>query len=158
MVKAHKISNWAFIALIVLTLVVFGMFYLVGYDNMQGEYNAPENTDLLLGFMYAMAGLCIVAVVAGAIMNAIGSIGAPKGVNITGVPTKAISLVSLGILVATLVISWIMASDAPVMTGEGAYTDTFWLKVTDLFIFTLVIQMACAGIGLLVNLTGIFRK
>ena len=48
MVKTHKISNWVFILLIVATIVVFGLFFGVGYDNMEGKYVAPELTGTLM--------------------------------------------------------------------------------------------------------------
>lgn len=158
MIKAHQISNWIFIILFAVSLIIFGVFYCVGYDNPQGDYNAPENTDLLIKFMYFMTALCIIVAVAGAIMNIVSSMGGPKGINMTGVPDKAISIVSVVIFVASLGISYAMASDAPVATGDGVYNDAFWLKVTDMFLYAIYALMVIASLGLVINLTGIFKK
>lgn len=158
MVKSHQISNWVFIALFIVSIIVFGMFYLVGFDNPQGEYNAPEYTDLLIKFMYFMIVLCIVAAVGFAIFNGISLVGGPKGVNISGVPGGLIAGVSWGIFVIALVVSYIMASDAPIKTGDGVYDDVFWLKMTDMFIYAIYALMVVASLGLVVNLTGIFKK
>lgn len=158
MVKSHQISNWVFIALFIVSIVIFGMFYLVGFDNPQGEYNAPEHTDLLIKFMYFMIALCVVSAVGFAIFNGISLVGGPKGVNISGVPGGLITCISWGIFVITLVVSYIIASDAPVKTGDGVYDDVFWLKMTDMFIYAIYALMVVASLGLLVNLTGIFKK
>lgn len=157
--KAHKISFYVFIALIIATLVVFGIFFGVGYDNMQGKYNAPEHTGTLLVFMYAMAALCILVTVIGALGNIISSMGGPKGVNITGVPDKAISVVSVGLLVAIMVGAWSMASTNPLVLPSGKiFDDTTLLVMTDTFIYAIYALMVCAILGLVVNLSGIFRK
>lgn len=157
--KAHKISFYVFIALIIATLVVFGIFFGVGYDNMEGKYNAPEHTGTLLVFMYVMAAICILATVIGALGNIISSLGGPKGVNITGVPDKVISVVSVGLLVAIMVGSWSMASTNPLVLPSGKiFDDTTLLVLTDTFIYAIYALMACAVLGLVVNLSGIFRK
>ncbi len=157
--KAHKISFYVFIALIIATLVVFGIFFGVDYDNMQGKYNAPEHTGTLLVFMYSMAALCILVTVIGALGNIISSMGGPKGVNITGVPDKAISVVSVGLLVAIMIGAWSMASTNPLVLPSGKiFDDTTLLVLTDTFIYAIYALMVCAVLGLVVNLSGIFRK
>lgn len=157
--KAHKVSFYVFIALIIASLVVFGLFFGVGYDHMEGKYVAPEHTETLLMFMYAMAAICVVVTVGGAVMNGISSFGGPKGVNITGVPDKAISIVSVAILVVTMVVSWAMASDAALVLPSGnEFTDATLLKVTDMFIYAIYALLAIAGLGLIVNLSGVFKK
>jgi len=157
--KAHQISFYVFIALIVASLVVFGLFFGVGYDHPEGKYNAPEHTGTLIVFMYVMAGICVAATVGGALLNIISSMGGPKGVNITGVPDKAISVVSVALLVIIMVGAWAMASGAPLTLPSGnVFSDVTLLKITDMFIYAIYALMALAGLGLVVNLSGIFRK
>ena len=124
-----------------------------------GKYNAPEHTGTLLVFMYVMAALCILVTVIGALGNIISSMGGPKGVNITGVPDKAISVVSVGLLVAIMVGAWSMASTNPLVLPSGKiFDDTTLLVMTDTFIYAIYALMVCAILGLVVNLSGIFRK
>lgn len=157
--KAHRVSFFVFIALIIATLVVFGLFFFDGFDNPEGKYNAPIHTGTLIVFMYIMAGICILATVLGALGNTIDSLGGPKGINITGVPDKAISIVSVSLLVIVLVGSWAIASDAPVRLPSGAYfSDAFLLKISDLFCYSLYALLALATVALIVNLSGIFKK
>ena len=157
--KAHRVSFFVFVALIIATLVVFGLFYGVGYDNPVGKYNAPEHTGTLIVFMYVMAGVCILATVLGALMNVVSSLGGPKGVNITGVPDKAISVVSFAILAIVMIVSWVMASDAALVLPSGdIFSDAILLKISDLFLYALYSLLALATLGLVVNLSGVFKK
>ena len=157
--KAHRVSFFVFIALIIATVVVFGLFFGVGYDNPQGKYNAPEHTGTLIVFMYIMAAICILATVLGALGNTIASLGGPKGVNITGVPDRAISIVSVVILVGILVGSWVMASAEPLRLPNGSFfSDATLLKVSDLFCYSLYALLAVATLALIVNLSGILKK
>lgn len=157
--KAHRVSFFVFIALIIATVVVFGLFFGVGYDNPQGKYNAPEHTDTLIVFMYVMAAICILATVLGALGNTIASLGGPKGVNITGVPDRAVSIVSVVILIGILVGSWAMASAEPLRLPNGSFfSDAVLLKVSDLFCYSLYALLAVTTLALVVNLSGIFKK
>ena len=157
--KAHRVSFFVFIALIIATVVVFGLFFGVGYDNPQGKYNAPEHTGTLIVFMYIMAAICILATVLGALGNTIASLGGPKGVNITGVPDRAVSIVSVVILIGILVGSWAMASAEPLRLPNGSFeSDAVLLKVSDLFCYSLYALLAVATLALIVNLSGIFKK
>lgn len=157
--KAHRVSFFVFIALIIATVVVFGLFFGVGYDNPQGKYNAPEHTGTLIVFMYIMAAICILATVLGALGNTIASFGGPKGVNITGVPDRVVSIVSIVILVGILVGSWVMASAEPLRLPNGSFfSDATLLKISDLFCYSLYALLAVATLALIVNLSGIFKK
>lgn len=159
MVKAHKISTWAFRLMILVSCAVFICFFFVGYENQVGKYNAPEHTDTLLYLLYAMIGLCIVATVGGALGSLIGSIGGPKGVNKTGVPVTAISVVSMVILVGSLLVSYLMASTDPLVMPNGSvYDDTAFLVMTDTFIYTLYALVVITIVGLVINLSGIFKR
>lgn len=159
MVKSHKISNWVFLFLIIASIVVFGLFFGMGYDNMEGKYNAPEHTGTLMYWMYAMVAICILAAVVGAIANTIASFGGPKGVNKTGVPATAISVVSIVILVGTMVVAYAMSSTDPLTLPSGkVFDDTALLVLTDTFIYAIYALMVFAIIGLVVNLSGIFKR
>ena len=50
-------------------------------------------------------------------------------------------------------------SDSPVVLADGsAYTDTGWLKITDMLIYSIYFLFGVAAIGTLVNLSGIFKR
>lgn len=148
---SYRMSYYALYACIALILVVLGMFYFVGYNNPVGEYNEPAHTETLIYLMYAMFGICVAVTLIGAI--------AQFGAALKENPKSAIkSLLGIVLLVVVLVVSYSVGSDATVMTGTGAYTDTFWLKISDMLIYSIYFLLGVAAIGTLINLSGIFKR
>lgn len=148
---SYRMSYYALYACIALILVVLGMFYFVGYNNPVGEYNEPAYTETLIYLMYAMFGICVAVTLIGAI--------AQFGASLKENPKSAIkSLLGIVLLVIVLVVSYSIGSDAAVMTGTGAYTDTFWLKISDMLIYSIYFLLGVAAIGTLINLSGIFKR
>ena len=142
---SYKVSYYIMYICFALILVVLGMFYFVGYNNPVGEYNAPEHTETLIY-------LCVAVTVIGAI--------AQFGAALRDNPKSAIkSLIGLVLFVVVLVVSYGMGSDSPVVLADGsAYTDTGWLKITDMLIYSIYFLFGVAAIGTLVNLSGIFKR
>jgi hypothetical protein len=56
------------------------------------------------------------------------------------------SLLGLVLLVAVVLISYAMGSDATITANEAPYTDTFWLKITDMFIYSIYFLLGIAAI------------
>ena len=148
---SYRMSYYALYVCFALILVVLGMFYFVGYNNPVGEYNDPAHTETLIYLMYAMFGICVAVTLVGAI--------AQFGAALKDNPMSAVkSLLGIVLLVVVLVVSYGMGSDATIMTGDGLYTDTFWLKITDMLIYSIYFLFGVAAIGTIVNLSGIFKK
>ena len=148
---SYRMSYYALYVCFALILVVLGMFYFVGYNNPVGEYNEPAHTETLIYLMYAMFGICVAVTLVGAI--------AQFGAALKDNPMSAVkSLLGIVLLVVVLVVSYGMGSDATIMTGDGLYTDTFWLKITDMLVCSIYFLFGVAAIGTIVNLSGIFKK
>ena len=148
---SYRMSYYALYVCFALILVVLGMFYFVGYNNPVGEYNEPAHTETLIYLMYAMFGICVAVTLVGAI--------AQFGAALKDNPMSAVkSLLGIVLLVVVLVVFYGMGSDATIMTGDGLYTDTFWLKITDMLIYSIYFLFGVAAIGTIVNLSGIFKK
>ena len=149
---SYKVSYYIFYVLIALILVVLGLFFMVGYNNPMGEYNAPEHTETLIFLMYAMLTVCVLVTVLGGLAQFATSLkDDPKG--------AVKSLVALALFAAVLVVAYGMGSDAPILMADGTeYTDAGWLKLTDMTLYAIYFLVAVAGISTLVNLSGIFKK
>lgn len=51
------------------------------------------------------------------------------------------------LVVTVMVITYLLASAAPVVSNGQPFTDTFWLRLTDMFIFTsLLLICVCSAI------------
>lgn len=149
---SYKISYYIFYVLIALILVVLGLFFMVGYDNPMGEYNAPEHTETLMMLMYAMLAVCVLVTVIGGLAQFVLSLkDDPKG----GMK----SLLALVLFVAVLVVAYAMGSEEPLVMADGSqYTDVKWLKLSDMMLYAIYLLLTVTGVATLVNLSGIFKR
>lgn len=149
---SYKVSYYVLYALIAIILIVLALFYGVGYNHIVGEYNAPENTDALIYLMYILFGVTVAATLVGAIVQFAGAL--------KDNPKNAVrSLLGIILLVVVLCVAYAVGSDASIKTaGLGLYEDKFWLKITDMFLYSIYFLMGVAILATLVNLTGIFKK
>ena len=101
------------------------------------SFVSPFFADVMLGLMYLM-----VAVALGVTVYSVwhGMRTRRKGDDIiNGVPAGRIGwCVLIGLLIC-LVVTFLLGSSKPVMTNGQPFTSVFWLKVTDMFIYTSVL-------------------
>ena len=149
---SYKVSYYIFYVLIALILVVLGLFFMVGYNNPMGEYNAPEHTETLMLLMYAMLAVCVlVTVVGGLVQFALSLKDDPKG--------AVKSLVALALFAAALIGAYVMGSDEPLTMADGSqFTDATMLKLSDMMIYAIYLLLGVTGVATLVNLSGIFKR
>lgn len=156
---AEQVSTRVLVALVVLAVVVFGAFFLIGYDvpfEDNPEFNAPRLTDLVLVFIYVLVLLAaILAVTAIAISLKARDKAQGKANNI---PAAKIAWGTAGLLVASLLATFLLGSAEPVQVNSVAYTDVFWLKATDMFINTSLVLLLVAVCGVAFGLSGYCRK
>lgn len=141
-VKIQKVSGTVLYVMLAITLVILGMFFFGGETPIDQRMVAdtsmsePAQTDALIYWMYVLLGVAITITIAAAIYQFIaGFIDAPKA--------AIKSLMGLILLVVILVVSWSAGSDqALVMPGyDGTENVPFWLKLTDMFLYTIYIMM-----------------
>ena len=149
---SYKASYYVFYVLIALTLLVLGLFFGVGYTNPVGEYNAPENTETLIYFLYNMFGLCVLVTVLGAL--------AQFGTSLKDNPKGAVkSLIGLALFIVVLIIAYGMSSDEPLLMASGeTFTDASLLKLSDMMLYSIYGLFTIAALATILNLTGIFKK
>lgn len=95
---------------------------------------SPFFADLMLWLMYLMI-VAAVGVSAYSVWH--GLRNRRKGDDIiNGVPAGRIGwCVAIGLLVC-LVLTFLLGSSSPIVTNCTRFTDVFWLKATDMFIYT----------------------
>lgn len=155
----EQISTRVLFVLIALTVVIFGAFFLIGYDTpyeADPSFNAPLLTDVVLVFMYL---LTFVAAVLAAYAAIVGMRRRDKSSAIVNnIPAAKISRAIVGLLAASLVLTFVFGSSEPVPVNGVEYTDTFWLKATDMFINTSFVLLIVAVLGVAFGLSGYNRK
>ena len=160
--KASKIASIVYYILLVLSVAVLGLFFLVGFGNMEslpsGYYKSPQYTDLLMYWMYGLAALC-------GVCTLIGAVTAKGGKIDSNMPVWGVALAKIGLwlFLPVLVVTWFVGpnlfnSTAPIMTGTGLFEDAFWLQATDAIIYTIYVLLGVTAVTLIASLTGIFKK
>ncbi len=147
--SAEKISQQIFYIMIGLAVIVFGLFFLVGYDmpfDENPDFNAPLFTDVLIVLMWLF--------LVGAVVLAIGSMikdyrFSKTDAIVNGVPVRRIFRFTwIGTLLA-LVLTFVLGSSDPMLINGEHYADWLWLKLSDMFVITSGLMLV-AGIGAVV--------
>ena len=155
--KASKIASIVYYVLLALSVVVFVLFFCVGFGNQEslpsGFYKSPQFTDLLMWWMYILVAICGICTVVGAVTAKGGKVDSQM-------PAWGDTLAKVGLwlFVPVLLITWFLGSKAPIMTGTGLYEDAFWLQATDAIIYTVYVLLVVTVIALVASLSGVFKK
>ena len=159
--KQIKASSWALGILFVLSAVVLGMFFGVGYDTktyFEGADKSlidPAYTGLLLVWLYTLVGLCILAVLGFGIVAAIRNIKTrTSGQQRTGFAgwVFLFTFVAIGA-------SYFMADTNKLLLGDGkTWADnTTDLILSDVCLFSIYTLFAVALLCVILAMTGIFK-
>ena len=156
--KASKIASIVYYVLLILSAVVFVLFFCVGFGNMEslpsGFYKSPQYTDVLMYWMYALVAICAVCTV-------IGAVTAKGGKVESNMPTwgKVLAQAGLWLFVPVLVVTYFMGDDTAIRLGTGElYDSQFWLVATDAMIYTIYVLVGVTILALVASLSGIFKK
>ena len=144
--SAEQVSQRIFYILIALAVLVFGLFFLVGYDmpfEENPDFNAPLFTDVLISLMWLF--------LVGGIGLAIYSMwrdyrGGRSEAVVNGVPVRRIFRITWLGMLALLVLTFALGSSDPMLINGENYADWLWLKLSDMFVITSLL-MLLAGIG-----------
>jgi hypothetical protein len=156
--KTEKISSYVLYAIIALTAIIMALFFGVGYNmisDVDGSMNAPLCTNLLLFFMYFLVVVTVIVTVLSIVHSSrLGN----RVKDDFGVPSRKITLFVCALLVVSLIVTFAFGSSTPVKTSEGIYRSVFWLKITDMFIYTTAVLLVVAIAGLFVSMRSLVRK
>ena len=155
--KCSKIASIVLAALFILSAAVLVVFFTVGFNETgsvaSGIVKWPKFTDLLMYWMYFLVGLCLVVTIIGILIA--------KGAKIDSQMPKAAGVLrALGsfLFVPLLIVGFVLGSSAAVRTGQGIYENPFWCQATDALLYTIYALVGITLLGLILNLTGIFKK
>lgn len=144
--SAYRISRLVLYVVLGVAAVVYGLFLLVGYSmpsDVNPSFTAPLLTPLLIGFVELMVVVAIaIAVWMG--LARVRSIKSRKAGSITSV--RIMLGVALGTIVL-LLLSFALGSTAPIMANGTTYTDSLWLRVADMFIYSGAVLIVVAAVA-----------
>lgn len=157
--SADRVSGRVLALLIALSALVFGAFFLVGYDMpyvADTNFNAPLLTDVLLVYTYVLCGVAVAVAVVAMVRGITVHGGSRYGTH--GVPAGRISLGVALLLVATLGVTFAMGSAEPVRVNGKWFAEAGWLKLTDMFINTSIVLGLVAVAVVAYGVSGLNRR
>lgn len=155
----EKLSSRVLYALVSLAVLVFVLFWLVGYDRPFADdpnFNAPLLTDALLVLMelFLLLTFGITAWSVARLLKKRGKAGAMSN----NIPVKRIGYYTVCGTALLMVLSFLIGSSAPMKINGMLYTDVFWLKASDMFIYTSLLMMLVAVAAVIYGTTKYKRK
>lgn len=145
----NKLSSYVFYALAALSIIVFGLYLMGGSAEVtyNGEnYDAPNNTDLLLYWLYALLGIVVVVTCVSAVTSFITKLTTDKRSAYTSLVMTAALLILCGITYA-------IGSDEPLnLIGyDGSENQGGYLKMADMCLYSIYTLIFGACIAALLN-------
>ena len=144
--SAEQISQKVFRLMIGWAVLVFGLFYLIGYDlpfDENPDFNAPLFTDVLIFLMW----LFLIGGVGLAVYSMVKDYRSSKSeAMVNGVPVRRIFRITWLTLLAVLILTFLLGGSDPMLINGENYADWLWLKLSDMFVITSLL-MLLAGIG-----------
>lgn len=156
---AERRSSAVLYALVGFIVVVFALFWLVGFSRPYVDdpnFNAPLFTDLLLVTGYLLLVLAL-GIAVWAVVRSARTLGKGDRV-VNNIPVRRISLsVGVGTFVLMLLV-FVLGSTAPLKINGTMYSDAFWLRMSDMFIITSLLLIVAAIVAVVYGATKYNRK
>jgi hypothetical protein len=146
--KIRKFSSWVLVICTIIMLAIVGLFF-GGGDNepYNGKWN-PKYTDVMLYWMYALLIITLVVIISFLIIQFVGNFKTNKKKAFWG----------LGIIVLFAVLffgTYSIGDGTPISTLSKpeieAYNTSFWLKLTDMFLYSIYIMAVLTILGVIVG-------
>lgn len=110
---------------------------------------SPFLADLMLGLMYLMLAAALL-VTAYSVWHTLRH--RQKGDDvINGVPAGRIGWCVVIAVVLCMVVTFLLGSSSPVVTNGQLFTDAFWLRLTDMFIYTSILLIIACFVSAIVS-------
>lgn len=109
---------------------------------------SPLIADIMLWLMYIASTVAIVVTVVSVVRTV--RLRTKNDEVVNGVPRTRMAWVVVIAFLLCLVLTFVLGSSEPIRTNGELFTDTFWLKAADMFIYTsLILIIGCfAGVVL----------
>lgn len=124
-----------------ITLIIAVLFYFGGEIDPSTERPEPVYTDMLLYWIYTILWLCVISTALFAIRKFF--------IKLKSSPRKAAKLILVPLaLIIVMTVAWSLGNGSPLqmLRYEGKENIYFWLKVTDMFLYTIYFLL---GMGIL---------
>ena len=157
--KLEKISNNVLYAVCGIIVLVFVLFFTVGYDNYDESGNvAPTLTNVLMGLMYLLGVVTFCLMVWSLVRSARSAAGSDEK-EATGLPGSKIVMCTAAITIVAFVLGWVLnLGEEAFTTSSGVTTSGTMVTMVDAFMVAIYILALVSIIAVIVAGTGVMTK
>ena len=157
--KLEKISNNVLYAVCGVIVLVFLLFFMVGYNNFDEAGNvAPKLTNLLMGLMYLLGVVTFCLMVWSLVKSARNAAGSDEKES-TGIPGSKIVMCTAVITIVAFILGWVLnIGEEPFTTSSGVTTSGTMVTMVDAFMVAIYILAIVSIIAVIVAGTGVMTK
>lgn len=157
--SAEKISTRVLYVLLLAAVVVFAAFYAIGFSQ-PFEENPNFNEPLLTNAILLLMALLLLGTLATAVWAVLVSRRMSRDVYAeeNGIKTKRMAMLVAASTFVVMVLSFVLGSSKPLLINATPFTDVFWLKTADMFVWSSVIMLVVALVAVAYGYTRYYRK
>lgn len=157
--KLEKISNNVLYAVCGLIVVVFLLFFCVGYNNYDEAGNvAPTMTNLLMALMYVL-GVATFCLMIWSLVKSARSAAGSDEMESTGIPGSKIVICTAAVTLVAFIIGYVFnLGEEPFTTSSGVTTSSAMVTMVDAFMVAIYILAVVSIIAVVVAGTGVMTK
>jgi hypothetical protein len=142
----NKVSSWVLWLVVIVSLVMFGLFYFGGLDEpLNGEWKNPAYTGSVLTWCYVLLALCVAALLLFGIGQFI--------VKLITRPKSALTTLSIfGVFAILLIVAYNISKGEPIAglsPDMQQYNTPFWLKITDMWLNSMYILIVLTVLAII---------
>ena len=157
--KLEKISNNVLYAICAVSVLVFVLFFTVGYNNFDEKGNtAPQLTSVLLFLQYIL-GIVTFCLMVWSVVKGIQNSGGGDEKATKGIPGSKIVLCTTIITILSFVVGYVFnLGEEPFTTSSGVTTSGSMVTIVDAFIWSIYILFFVAVVAVVLAATGVMTK
>jgi len=111
--------------------------------------------EIILWLIYIVLGLALLTVV-WSLYRGLKNRSGEGFVN--GIRSSLLAWIVTGLLIACLVVTWLCGSTQPMIINGEVYDDKMWLRLSDMFVYTIIVMIVIAVLAVLFGFTRYYRK
>ena len=138
----ERISQRVLYIILGITVLVFMVFYLLGYDTPffdDASFKAPLLTDGVLVWMYILIVFALIIMLY-SLYNSIRSVKI-EGKVVNGIPKRKITILVIVGMLVVLLLTFLFGTTTSMQINGEMFTDKFWLQAADMFVNTILVML-----------------
>ncbi len=104
------------------------------------NYESPLFVNIVLWTIYSLLAVAAVLTLWSVVRS--GRLRSKDDSHPLGIPARRIAIGTTLLLAVTMAATWLLASTQPISVNGKTYSDTFWLRTSDMLIGTALVMMA----------------